>query len=670
MRKYLVGVMAALVIAANASAQTPYFKSDSGTVDATDEWITIDTSGLGSVGADIRGTFSATLAVQCTVDGTNWLAVRMTPGNTTTAVTSMTAAGQWTNGAIAGCRKTRIGMTNRVSGSADVVIRAVQGGGGGAGSSGGGGGGAGTSDTTEATQLSVLSSVDGVETLIGTTNTDLGAAADASSATGSIAAKLRFIASTGIPITGTVTVGSHAVTNAGTFAVQAAQSGTWTVLPGNTANTTAWLVTGTGGTFPATQSGTWNITNVSGTVSLPTGASTAAKQPALGTAGTASTDVISVQGITSMTPLLTTLSGTNNINNVSGTVSLPTGASTSANQTTELASLSSIDGKFTAAAALANTTANPTVTKVGAFPHIFNGTTWDRWTGAVTGSGNFTVTQATGSNLHVQCDSGCSSSTAPNDNTAFTAGTTAASPVAGYYLAARTALTDGREGAIALNAKRGMFVTLEDASSVALTGAAGTASAAVLSVQGIASMTPILTAGNVTPADNTTPTNAVPVTNYNMCFDGTNWDRCLVATGGAGVIDSNTTRMTIATDDPQVAGWTPFNATAADGATACTSTAQAVKASAGRVGGYYINNPNTADAWLHIYNVASGSVTVGTTNPLVTFRIPGNATNSGAANWSIPQGITFGTAIAIACTSTAAGSGAPSNALEADIYYR
>jgi hypothetical protein len=43
---------------------------------------------------------------------------------------------------------------------------------------------------------------------------------------------------------GTLTVGSHAVTNAGTFAVQ------------------------------ATQSGTWNVNNVSGTISLPTGAST------------------------------------------------------------------------------------------------------------------------------------------------------------------------------------------------------------------------------------------------------------------------------------------------------------------------------------------------------------------------------------------------------------
>jgi len=56
-------------------------------------------------------------------------------------------------------------------------------------------------------------------------------------------------------------------------------------------------------TFASTQSGTWNINNVSGTVSLPTGAATAAKQPALGTAGSASADVLTVQGIASMTAL-------------------------------------------------------------------------------------------------------------------------------------------------------------------------------------------------------------------------------------------------------------------------------------------------------------------------------------------------------------------------------
>lgn len=46
---------------------------------------------------------------------------------------------------------------------------------------------------------------------------------------------------------------SITVDNGGTIAVQSSQSGTWTVQPGNTANTTAWLVTDTPGT-----SGGWS----------------------------------------------------------------------------------------------------------------------------------------------------------------------------------------------------------------------------------------------------------------------------------------------------------------------------------------------------------------------------------------------------------------------------
>jgi hypothetical protein len=93
------------------------------------------------------------------------------------------------------------------------------------------------------------------------------------------------------PISGSITV-SGTTTVSGT--VTANQGGTWTVQPGNTANTTAWLVTGTGGTFPVTgtvtanQGGTWNITNVSGTVSLPTGAATSANQPSAATSGSTS----------------------------------------------------------------------------------------------------------------------------------------------------------------------------------------------------------------------------------------------------------------------------------------------------------------------------------------------------------------------------------------------
>lgn len=81
---------------------------------------------------------------------------------------------------------------------------------------------------------------------------------------------------TGAAVIGSISNTTFASTQSGTWAVQ--ESGIWTVQPGNTANTTAWLVTGTGGTFPATQSGAWNITNITGTVSLPTGAATAANQ--------------------------------------------------------------------------------------------------------------------------------------------------------------------------------------------------------------------------------------------------------------------------------------------------------------------------------------------------------------------------------------------------------
>ena len=76
---------------------------------------------------------------------------------------------------------------------------------------------------------------------------------------------------------------------------------------------------GTGSSVTATQSGTWNINNISGTVSLPSGAATAAKQPALGTAGSASADVLTVQGIASMTALK--VDGSAVTQPVSGTVS-------------------------------------------------------------------------------------------------------------------------------------------------------------------------------------------------------------------------------------------------------------------------------------------------------------------------------------------------------------
>ena len=66
------------------------------------------------------------------------------------------------------------------------------------------------------------------------------------------------------------------------------------------------------------------VNNITGTVSLPTGAATSAKQPALGTAGAASADVITVQGIASMTALK--VDGSAVTQPVSGTVTIGAGS--------------------------------------------------------------------------------------------------------------------------------------------------------------------------------------------------------------------------------------------------------------------------------------------------------------------------------------------------------
>lgn len=100
------------------------------------------------------------------------------------------------------------------------------------------------------------------------------------------------------------------------------------------------------------------------TPDLPTGASTAAKQPALGTAGTASSDVITVQGVASMTPVQVSQSTATSLKTqaeayqggsavASGNPlevnlrSSTVGVATAANQSTANTSLSNIDTSTT-----------------------------------------------------------------------------------------------------------------------------------------------------------------------------------------------------------------------------------------------------------------------------------------------------------------------------------
>lgn len=97
------------------------------------------------------------------------------------------------------------------------------------------------------------------------------------------------------------------------------------------------------------------------------------------------------------------------------------------------------------------------------------------------------------------------------------------------------------------------------------------------------------------------------------------------------------------------------------------NTAQAVYAGGGSIHYLHIINTNASDAYLQLFDVAAGSVTVGTTTPMQSYLVPGN----GAFERSFGEvGIKFERAITYACTTTATGSGDPSTGLTVNALYR
>lgn len=89
-------------------------------------------------------------------------------------------------------------------------------------------------------------------------------------------------------------------------------------------------------------------------------------------------------------------------------------------------------------------------------------------------------------------------------------------------------------------------------------------------------------------------------------------------------------------------------------------TAVVVKAGAGTIYAIQAFNTTAAPLFLQIFNVAQGSVTVGTTTPTMQWVIPANADSDGAGfTFNVPQGIAFSTAITAACSTNSEGNSAP-----------
>ena len=100
------------------------------------------------------------------------------------------------------------------------------------------------------------------------------------------------------------------------------------------------------------------------------------------------------------------------------------------------------------------------------------------------------------------------------------------------------------------------------------------------------------------------------------------------------------------------------------------NTAQAVSTTSSVLYGIEVSNPNSADAYLQLFDVATGDVTVGTTTPNLSLFVPaGDGTKDGAMDKDFSEGIKFGTAISYACTTGAANAGDPSTGLIVNMWF-
>jgi hypothetical protein len=406
---------------------------------------------------------------------------------------------------------------------------------------------------------------------------------------------------------------------------------------------------------------------------LPTGAATAAKQPALGTAGSASTDVITVQGIAS--GIAQPVSGTVSVN------ALPAG--------------SAIIGKLTT-----DQTSHGTTDLVAADNTKITGTTIDTNSGSKSAGSQRIVIATDDVNL-----------SAINASTG--AGATAANQTSGNQ---QTKLTDGTNI---------VNVLKSDGTAVGQNAAlvAGSYMSQAFSVTSVSNLTGIdggdyrwVSVHIVTQYVGTAPTITFQVSN-----DNTNWINLVLANivTTTGVTDASATASANIMYHGPLAGryfrlsftgaytsgaatgtillstlptmmhsmqgtasqsgtWTvgisggqaiSLNPKTSGGTStysgSLTNTVTAVKASAGQIYGYQFFNGTAATAYVQLFDIATGSVTLGTTAPKLSIGIPAG----GSFMLSHENGVQYATAISVACTTTRAGLTAPASSIDLNIFY-
>lgn len=284
-------------------------------------------------------------------------------------------------------------------------------------------------------------------------------------------------------------------------------------------------------------------------------------------------------------------------------------------------------------------------------------------------TGTVTATQATGSNLHVVCDSGCSGSTAPTDNTAFTAGTTPTTPIAGFYHSTRDTVTSGDLANIAINANRAVLVQLEDSSKNAINSTNNALNVVAPGITYNSTPTTLtnsqvgdfqidnMQALKVVAGDNGFNATVVGAkTNNNAAPGATNLGVLPCIANAAAPTDTEGDQS-LCSENLAGAQRVVLNVTATAGETVSTSylaatastNSTSVKGSAGNV--YFIHATNTTATlyYLRMYNSSSAPTCSSATGFIETMPIPASATGAGFVR-EIPVGQGYSTGIGFCIT--------------------
>lgn len=102
------------------------------------------------------------------------------------------------------------------------------------------------------------------------------------------------------------------------------------------------------------------------------------------------------------------------------------------------------------------------------------------------------------------------------------------------------------------------------------------------------------------------------------------------------------------------------------------NTADGIKSSSAVVYSVLINNANASPVYVKLFNLASGSVVVGTTAPDEIIYVPSSAIITHLLFTANAPGKTFGTALSAICVTTGgtAGSSAPASNVSVTVNYQ